>query len=179
MLLPTLQEIMQTKPSSHLLQRFQFLQPGRPLFARKQRHFHIRTAFNEPVQPQQQGPEDEGVRVVMDYEPVELRLQRYFRLATDKFRQLRNSFPSMLLMLLGGFVVGNLFGNFGPGLKSKFLWDGFGLLVVNFCLEIISYLYYSQKLKFLKDRPGIRQYLNYLKLGFLLGIFTDAFKVGS
>eukprot|EP01023_Acetabularia_acetabulum_P030587 TRINITY_DN2877_c0_g1_i1.p1 TRINITY_DN2877_c0_g1~~TRINITY_DN2877_c0_g1_i1.p1 ORF type:complete len:164 (-),score=3.58 TRINITY_DN2877_c0_g1_i1:161-652(-) len=122
---------------------------------------------------------DEAIPYIVDYEPMDLRFQRYAKLSMDKFKQLRTSFPTMLFALLGGFVVGNLFGNFGPGLKSKFIWDGFGLPMVNVVLEIISYLYYTRKGQLLRDRPGIRQYLNYLKLGFLYGIFTDAFKVGS
>lgn len=80
-----------------------------------------------------------------------------------------------LFSLLGGFVVGNL----TPGALPFVSWFGpvwpgsfIGLVLILFEIFNASYFSTSQSKFWLKV-------LNFGKIGFLLGLFTDAFKVGS
>lgn len=76
------------------------------------------------------------------------------------------------LLLLIGFIFGNLF-----GLNFHFIkWNIFSIFVVSFLLEIGNFFQNRSKNCKLYSKFLI---FNYFKRGFLLGIFIEAFKVGS
>ncbi len=79
-----------------------------------------------------------------------------------------NSFSFLFI----GLFTGSLFGTFLDFPRSLGFWDGFIILLVLFICELINLFVYAYKLKFFKV-------INYLKIGFLLALFIDAFKVGS
>ena len=90
-----------------------------------------------------------------------------------------------LYFLISGFILGNLF-----GINSNLIfWNGFCIFAVVLVLEIINGLnskfFLTEKKIFKEDSLYVIQkntfifYLNLMKRGFLLGIFLEAFKVGS
>ncbi len=81
-------------------------------------------------------------------------------------------FIKSFLLLFIGLFSGSLFGTFLDFPRSLGFWDGFIILAVLGCCEFINLCVYAYKLHFFKT-------LNYFKLGFLLALFIDAFKVGS
>jgi hypothetical protein len=84
------------------------------------------------------------------------------------------SFFSFLLLL--SFVCGNLFGMYLKEIENFYLSIFINLLL----MECISFLKYSKKIKFsLTEENFFVKSLNVLKRGFLIGIFIEAFKVGS
>lgn len=100
----------------------------------------------------------------------------------------QGSFATMLLSLLLGFLLANIFGTFLGVLRCAAIWDGFvifGLVVVT---EVISCARYQ----ILQPPPvGVVSFAsagnrnlfwrltNNFKVGLLLGFFVEAFKVGS
>jgi hypothetical protein len=84
------------------------------------------------------------------------------------------SFFSFLLLV--SFVCGNLFGMYLKELENFYFCIFINLLLI----ECISFLKYSKKIKFyLTEKNFLIKSLNVLKRGFLIGIFVEAFKVGS
>lgn len=84
------------------------------------------------------------------------------------------SFFSFLLLL--SFVCGNLFGMYLKEIENFYLNIFINLLLI----ECISFFKYSKKIKFyLTEENLFIKSLNVLKRGFLIGIFVEAFKVGS
>jgi hypothetical protein len=81
-------------------------------------------------------------------------------------------FLNAFLLLFLGLFFGSLFGTFLDFPRSLGWWDGFLILSVVFLCEGLNLLVYVYKLFFFKT-------LNYFKIGFLLALFIDAFKVGS
>ena len=80
----------------------------------------------------------------------------------------------IIFFILISFLFGNIF-----GLNSKnFLFDSPGLLffIFPFFLEIINFLVFFQKKKL---NIKISFIMISIRRGFLLGIFIEAFKVGS
>ena len=78
---------------------------------------------------------------------------------------------SFLLLLLG-FICGNLF-----GINFYFIkWNIFSIFFVPFLLEVGNF--FQTKLKNNNFKIKLL-FFDYLKRGFLLGIFIEAFKVGS
>ena len=92
--------------------------------------------------------------------------------------------PLSFLFLLLSFLFGNLF-----GINFSFInWNIFYIFLILFVLEIGNFFtlkvkqnYISKKLFSLKEsKTRIKfELFNYIKRGFLLGIFVEAFKVGS
>lgn len=83
---------------------------------------------------------------------------------------------SVVLCILTAFVCGNVF-----GISTKYLGDTKGLSFFTICgIEFISFLKYS---KYFRTRVFKNNYylfyINSLKRGFLIGLFIEAFKVGS
>ena len=90
-------------------------------------------------------------------------------------------FPFSLLLLSVGFLVGSLFASFLGGLRSLFRWDGLVLLALLLFQEGISLFSYSKKGQPSPYSSPLRlpSLFNALKVGLLLGLFVDGFKVGS
>ena len=90
---------------------------------------------------------------------------------------------SLLFSILIAFICGNIF-----GITSKIINPFIFILGTIIFLEIINFLKFSNKLKtkvihkkthFMKSDKRINTLLNAAKRGFLIGIFVEAFKVGS
>lgn len=105
-------------------------------------------------------------------------------------RTFRTSFPLVLLALLLGFVLANVFGTVLNLLRARIAWDGFALLGVLFLVEATSCLTYCDPLSrvrlervaslgSLANAMTSWRVVNSFKVGLLLGFFVDAFKVGS
>jgi hypothetical protein len=84
----------------------------------------------------------------------------------------KNFFLNSFLLLFIGLFSGSLFGTFLDFPRSLGFWDGFIILFVLFLCECINLCVYVYKIRFFKT-------VNYFKIGFLLAVFIDAFKVGS
>ena len=89
-----------------------------------------------------------------------------------KNESFKNVFTNSFLLLFIGLFSGSLFGTFLDFPRSLGFWDGFIILFVLLLCEIINLFVYVYKSSIFKT-------LNYFKLGFLLALFIDAFKVGS
>jgi hypothetical protein len=104
----------------------------------------------------------------------------------DKSLFLRKNFPTMVALLLFGFLVGNIFGTFLNTLRFFFIWDGFIIFILIGLLEIVNYTVYrvihygdySAKNRVLSQKIMVR-FINFFKIGLMIGFFVDAFKVGS
>ena len=113
-------------------------------------------------------------------------VSQYTGLVQEKSLFLQKSFPSILALLLLGFLVGNVFGTFLNTLRFFFIWDGFIIFILIGVLEILSYTAYHAKNRsfiFLISPKIVRnafwQFINFFKIGLMIGFFVDAFKVGS
>nr|AYC64768.1 hypothetical protein Ycf20 [Boodleopsis sp. FL1161] len=73
-----------------------------------------------------------------------------------------------------GLICGNLFGTFLNFLRNEIVWDGTVLIILILFFDFINFLVYKKKFQEL--------YLTVVKnyqIGILIGLFIDAFKVGS
>ena len=110
-----------------------------------------------------------------------------------------------LFSLFLGFVMGNLFGTFLNTFRNLLNWDGLIISMTILIIEFINYLNYKKKAvnlilkknsntlvnerpfetlftlvnKKMKTKLNFIKFLNFYKIGLLLGFFIDAFKVGS
>jgi len=89
----------------------------------------------------------------------------------QKFKVL--NLPIFLLFLLIGFVLGNFFGILTTNCFSDFPIF-FSILII----ELISFLKYNIAFQ-IPNQKLFLSLLNFFKNGFLIGIFLEAFKVGS
>lgn len=120
---------------------------------------------------------------------IQTRLTNIYKSIEDKWRRkifrFQTLFIRSLLSLFIGFLIGSLFATFLPLLRQFFRWDGFILLFILFCSEFISYvIYHRDQRKFLwfvftPEERNLWELLNIIKIGVFLGLFVDAFKVGS
>ena len=101
----------------------------------------------------------------------------YFNII-KKFIFIEKNFITYIFLLFLGFICGNLFGSFLNFFRYYICWDGFIILLIILLSEFINYLTYI-KIYFLKKNKTFFKFLNFYKMGVLLGIFTDSFKVGS
>lgn len=126
----------------------------------------------------------------------------------QKILVFENNFPISIFFLFLGFICGNLFGTFLNFFRNYTTWDGAIISLIILIIEFINYLNYTKKhniikkfiliicnnIKFLnvktnkkiirKQNQNLKnklflKFLNFSKIGLLLGFFVDAFKVGS
>jgi hypothetical protein len=90
---------------------------------------------------------------------------------------IEKNFVIYIFLLFLGFICGNLFGTFLIFFRSYIYWDGFIILLIILLIEFINYLTYIKTFK-IKNKNFFK-FLNFYKIGLLLGFFTDSFKVGS
>lgn len=76
-----------------------------------------------------------------------------------------------------GLIFGNLSGIFLNFLKNKIVWDGIVLIIIILFFELLNYLIYNKKQ--IKGSFRFFVILKNFQIGALLGLFIDAFKVGS
>ncbi len=102
----------------------------------------------------------------------------------------RKNFPCMLALLLFGFLVGNVFGTFLNTLRFFFFWDVFIIFLLVVLLEFLNYNAYNvfsrpkgsvlgYAEQELRSAKIVVQFINFFKIGLMIGFFVDAFKVGS
>jgi Protein of unknown function (DUF565) len=84
-----------------------------------------------------------------------------------------------IFLLFFAFSCGNIFGMYTKNINNFYLYILSNLIVV----EIISFIKYSRKFqlyeKYISNDNFLTKSFNVLKRGFLIGIFVEAFKVGS
>lgn len=109
------------------------------------------------------------------------KLNQFFNFIAKKFIKLKNNFLSFLFLLFTGFFFGNLFGTFVDSIRKLNIADSaliFLLLLINEFINFIIYGNYRKKID-LTNKSKKFNFLNAFKIGALLGIFIDSFKVGS
>ena len=131
-------------------------------------------------------------------------VSRYIGSLRTKYFFLQKNFPGLLALLLFGFLLGNVFGTFLNTLRFFFIWDVFIIFLLIVLLEILNYTVYRNKNRLLFFSPFLLsrgqlelhsssstasqkygstkvvvQFLNFFKIGLMIGFFVDAFKVGS
>jgi uncharacterized membrane protein len=97
------------------------------------------------------------------------------------FKQLiliRQKLFLFLLNILIGIFCGSIFGTFLPIFRSIFPWDILIIGLIIIISEFINILIYTKKNNS-TNKIFFIEYINWLKIGILLGLFIDAFKVGS
>ena len=97
-------------------------------------------------------------------------------------------FATMLLSLLLGFLLANIFGTFLGVFRCAAIWDGFVIFGLVVFVEVISCARYQTlqpppvgAVSFAStgNRNLFWRLTNNFKIGLLLGFFVEAFKVGS
>jgi uncharacterized membrane protein YfcA len=95
------------------------------------------------------------------------------------FSRNRESFFLTFFVLLCSFYGGTLFGI----LTKMFFKNKILIFSIPWLLEFINFYYFEKTIKVEKNKEKAQNLstilLNALKRGFLLGIFVDAFRVGS
>ena len=95
---------------------------------------------------------------------------QFFNTITDVIKKNLKNLSWFVFLIFLAFIFGNLFGISTKNINSTYL----SIFII--IIEFISYLKYSKN--FVREN-FITNNLNVLKRGFLLGIFIEAFKVGS
>ena len=109
------------------------------------------------------------------------KLSQFFNFITIKFVKLKEGFLSFLILLFIGFFFGNLFGTVVDSIRKFNIADSFLIFIIILLNELINFNIYSRYKSEIstKIRSKNLSFLNAFKVGFLLGIFIDSFKVGS
>ena len=110
-----------------------------------------------------------------------LKLVNFFRFnIINKSIFIKKNFVIYIFLLFLGFICGNLFGTFLNFFRYYINWDGFIISLIILIIEFINYLTYIKSFKYRKNNIiHFFKFLNFYKMGLLLGFFTDSFKVGS
>ncbi len=118
---------------------------------------------------------------------------RFEKIKQFKIKFIEKNFAFSIFFLFLGFICGNLFGTFLTFFRYFIYWDGAIIMLTIVFIELINFLYYTKpqrKTQTFQDKSGLlltRQpktqsfiiFVNFYKVGILIGFFTDAFKVGS
>lgn len=117
------------------------------------------------------------VQVTAALQP-ESRTSRFLNTLTSLLTQKTDNLPFKFLSLLLGFYM-------GTGLRPIALGGqpyapavacSLGILLFT---EVVSYFAYSPGVAWARKYPRMVELLNIFKAGWIFGLFTDAFKVGS
>nr|AIY30161.1 hypothetical protein LOBIN_cp020 [Lobosphaera incisa] len=112
----------------------------------------------------------------------------FFYSTNTKFVGFQNKFGITIFFLFIGFLSGNLFGTILNGIRYYINWDGFIGIILLFLIESINFIFYHNKNRkfffffrssFKIPKSNLLRSLNFFKIGFMFGLFIDAFKVGS
>lgn len=109
------------------------------------------------------------------------KLNQFFDFIIKKFIKLKSNFLSFLFLLFAGFFFGNLFGTLVDSIRNFNIADSALILLLILFNEFINFIIYNDDRKKINGSDKSKQYnfLNAFKIGVLLGIFIDSFKVGS
>lgn len=110
-----------------------------------------------------------------------IKITKLFNFITNKFVKLKKNFLPLLFLLFAGFFLGNLFGTLVDSIRKLNIADSFLILLLILFNEFINFIIYSnnKKKEVNLTKPKKLNFLNAFKIGVLLGIFIDSFKVGS
>jgi len=100
-------------------------------------------------------------------------VRKKFLRILKEWRLTSRMLPLLLVLVLLGFTCGSLVSTTLPDNR----WSGSIIFVLLGLFETLSALYYGRIDTF--ERGGPIVWFQYMKLGFILGLFVDAFKVGS
>nr|QXI88250.1 photosystem I assembly protein ycf20 [Ulva intestinalis] len=121
-------------------------------------------------------------------------LNSFYFNVLNKFKFIEKYFVVYIFLLLLGFVCGNLFGTFLIFFRVYTNWDGLIIILTILFIEFINFITYIKSFKYHKFNKFFvkiyknkiffllfknLKFLNFYKMGLLLGFFIDAFKVGS
>lgn len=105
--------------------------------------------------------------------------KNFFITLTKKIQINFKKISLWIFLLFFAFTCGNIFGMYTKNIDNFSLYILSNLLLV----EIISFIKYSKKFQFYEKYMSKDNFLtksfNVFKRGFLIGIFVEAFKVGS
>jgi uncharacterized membrane protein len=109
------------------------------------------------------------------------KLNQFFNFIAKKFVKLKNNFLPFLFLLFTGFFFGNLFGTLVDSIRKLNIADSFLIFLLLLFNEFINFIIYRNYRKKVDAANESKKYnlLNAFKIGVLLGIFIDSFKVGS
>ena len=110
-----------------------------------------------------------------------VKLSQFFNFITKKFIKLKQNFLPFLFLLFAGFFFGNLFGTFVDSIRQLNIADSFLILLLILLNEFTNFIIYGNYRKKEANFINLKKFsfLNAFKIGTLLGIFIDSFKVGS
>ena len=109
------------------------------------------------------------------------KLSQFFNFITKKFLKLKEGFLSFLILLFIGFFFGNLLGTIVDSIRKLNIADSILIFILILFNEYINFNIYSDYKLTINNVIKVKNlnFLNAFKIGFLLGIFIDSFKVGS
>ena len=97
----------------------------------------------------------------------------------NKYLLFKQNLTITLILIFSSFFFGNLFATVLNQLRNYLNWDPLIFLFFIIVIEKLNSIIYSKTKNFNKLLFYFLKFLNSLKIGFLLGLFIDAFKVGS
>jgi hypothetical protein len=97
----------------------------------------------------------------------------------EKNSYFKKFFLTSFTCLFLGLLFGSLIGTFLDTPRALGFWDGLTISIFVLIMEIITFFYYNSDWFTRVKVLNYGSQLNLFKLGFLLAIFIDAFKVGS
>ena len=108
-------------------------------------------------------------------------LNKALSFINQRFIKLQKNFLSFLFLLFIGFFMGNLFGTLVESIRKFNIADSILIIILISLNEFINFIIYNNYKSKTVSQFKIKFYnlLNSFKIGFLLGFFIDAFKVGS
>ena len=109
------------------------------------------------------------------------KLSQLFNFIKKKFIKLKEGFLSFLILLFIGFFFGNLLGTVVDSIRKLNITDSVLIFMLILFNEFINFNIYSRYRLAVNNvmKAKSLNFLNAFKIGFLLGIFIDSFKVGS
>lgn len=109
------------------------------------------------------------------------KLSQFFNFIAKRFVKLKKNFLPFLFFLFSGFFFGNLFGTIVDSIRKLNIADSALIFLIILFNEFINFIIYSNYRKNIETPSQSKRFnfLNAFKIGILLGIFIDSFKVGS
>lgn len=103
----------------------------------------------------------------------------FFQKFTNLVKINLNKISFLIFLLFFAFICGNVFGIYSKTADNISLF----LFITIINIEFISFLKYKKKCQSLEQElinsNFFTKFINVLKRGFLIGLFVEAFKVGS
>lgn len=104
-------------------------------------------------------------------------IRQIFLNSKYQFDLFQNVFTASLFFLFIGFVTGSSFCTILGLIRDSNVWDGLVIIFMLFFFERVGKQVYNRSQSLNTQR--FFKFINCWKTGILLGLFVDAFKVGS